>query len=75
MIMIIIILHESKFLLGKPAALEDENHPDWVPSQEMGHNSLKTQRNQADVERSGRLDKRRKLSVSMILLNVGCGGH
>ncbi|VEN53373.1 unnamed protein product [Callosobruchus maculatus] len=26
---------------GRPADLEDKNHPDWVPSQNMRHTALK----------------------------------
>lgn len=50
--------------LGKPAALEDENHPDWVPSQNMGHDSQKVRKRHEDVERIERLEKRIKLKVS-----------
>ncbi|XP_045461343.1 uncharacterized protein LOC123671510 [Harmonia axyridis] len=58
------------FITEKPAALEDENHPDWVPSQKMGHKSQKIHRKQADVEKKGKLDKRRKLSVEQADIDV-----
>lgn len=38
-------------ILGKPSALEEENHLDWVPSQNMGHVSQRVQRRHGDVER------------------------
>lgn len=52
--------------LGKPTALEDTNHPDWVPSQEMGHSSQKIQKRVADIDRKDRLDKRKKIQMSQV---------
>ncbi|XP_056632619.1 uncharacterized protein LOC130442486 [Diorhabda sublineata] len=36
------------FITGKPAALEEYSHPDWIPSQNMGRNSPKVQRQSDD---------------------------
>ncbi|CAG9771678.1 unnamed protein product [Ceutorhynchus assimilis] len=48
----------------KPTALEDENHPDWVPSQNLEHQSQIFYRKPEDVERIERLNKRRRLKGS-----------
>lgn len=45
---------------GKPADLEDETHPDWVPSQNMGHTSQYVRKRKKDVGRKIRLDNRKK---------------
>lgn len=55
-------------ILGKPAALEDENHPDWVPSQHMGHISQIVCHAEGVVERKTRVEKRRKLTHEVITL-------
>ncbi|KAG5868381.1 hypothetical protein JTB14_032226 [Gonioctena quinquepunctata] len=49
-------------LYRKPSALSDENHPDWVPSQHMGHQSQVHSKRKSDVDRKLRADKRTKLS-------------
>lgn len=51
---------------GKPASLEDENHPDWVPSQNMGHTAQKFVKQPGDIERKERLDKKRKRDRSYV---------
>nr|CAH7743101.1 unnamed protein product [Callosobruchus chinensis] len=58
-----------KFDLGKPADLENENHPDWVPSQNMGHTAQNVLKRQEDVERKERLEKRRKLHNPEVSVN------
>ncbi|KAJ8912346.1 hypothetical protein NQ315_014713, partial [Exocentrus adspersus] len=58
------------FITGKPAALEDENHPDWVPSQEMGHKSQNVQKRYDDVERKERLEKRKRRKVEELPCDV-----
>lgn len=30
---------EKHFITGKPASLEERNHPDWIPTQNLGHTS------------------------------------
>lgn len=49
-------------LLGKPSTLKDENHPDWVPSQHLGHDSQIHSKRKTDVDRKIRADKRIKYS-------------
>lgn len=55
---------------GKPAALEDVNHPDWVPSQKMGHSSINVRKREEDVDRKMRVDnrKRQRLEAIQVLI-------
>lgn len=46
---------------GKPAALEDTSHPDWVPSQNMGHRSGTLRMAPTHLDRLERSRKRAKL--------------
>ncbi|XP_023024301.2 uncharacterized protein isoform X2 [Leptinotarsa decemlineata] len=39
------------FITGKPASLEDETNPDWVPSQNMGHSAQNVRKTDKEVER------------------------
>lgn len=39
------------FITGKPAPLEDETNPDWVPSQNMGHSSQNVRKGCDGVEK------------------------
>ncbi|KAG5881603.1 hypothetical protein JTB14_030300 [Gonioctena quinquepunctata] len=55
------------FITGKPASLEDETNPDWVPSQNMRHSSANFRNNCGAVEKKPRLDKRKiKLTESIM---------
>ncbi|KAB0804424.1 hypothetical protein PPYR_01394 [Photinus pyralis] len=59
------------FLEGKPAKLSDENHPDWIPSQNMGYDKRK-----ASMERYNRSKKRIKQeSIQEPLLNMEIATH
>ncbi|KAJ3658626.1 hypothetical protein Zmor_010355 [Zophobas morio] len=46
------------FILGKPADLSDVDHPDYVPSQNLGYQNKSTH-NTCNVERHSRLKKRK----------------
>nr|CAI5836745.1 unnamed protein product [Callosobruchus analis] len=61
------------FITAKPASLEDEHHPDWVPSQHMGHEATIVKKKEGDVERHMRLNRRRE--VTPTLTQVRTSGH
>ncbi|VEN61179.1 unnamed protein product [Callosobruchus maculatus] len=54
------------FITGKPASLEDENHPDWVPSQHMGHEAPLVKKKVGDVERHMRYKRRRESTPARV---------
>ncbi|KAH1010090.1 hypothetical protein HUJ05_004445 [Dendroctonus ponderosae] len=57
------------FVTGKPAALEDENHPDWVPTQNMGNmDYADVIKHSKNAERKKRADQRRDLHHSKLLV-------
>lgn len=61
-------------LLGKPATLQDSNHPDWVPSLKMGYDVAISK---DAFERYSRLQARKRKQVDVdtaesLLLLAGC---
>ena len=49
------------FVTGKPAALKDEQHPDWLPTQHLGKLKHVDTPNAESVERYERLKRRQEL--------------
>lgn len=47
-------------VLGQPAALEDVDHPDWIPTQNLGHESTVFKKKVETVARSERVQKRKE---------------
>ncbi|XP_072387116.1 uncharacterized protein [Diabrotica undecimpunctata] len=52
------------FISGKPSPLTDEDHPDWVPSQHLGHVSMAYSKRKSAISRSLRINKRKKFEIS-----------
>ncbi|XP_072389345.1 uncharacterized protein [Diabrotica undecimpunctata] len=52
------------FISGKPSPLTDEDHPDWVPSQHLGHVSMAYSKRKSAISRSLRINKRKKIEIS-----------
>lgn len=47
--------------LGKPSKLEEVDHPDWTPSQNLGHETQAICKRKSDLDRTERTEKRRKI--------------
>lgn len=57
-------------ILGAPAELENKQHPDWIPNQNMGYVTSR-QPDKASVSRVERLSKRKKvMEVEVCILNL-----
>ena len=49
---------KDKHVLGRPAVLEDENNPDWVPCQNLGYKFGCALKRKSDLDRLERLKRR-----------------
>lgn len=52
----------DNFVSGKPADLEDVNHSDWTPNQNMGYSKGPAMKRKTDLDRTERAKKRSKLT-------------
>ena len=53
-------------MVGKPALLVDQDHPDWVPSQNMGYNVGILLKRPLALQRKERVDKRKKIRIETV---------
>ena len=62
------------FISGKPADLEDELNPDWLPTQNLGHSKVDSDRAIASLERfqraASRSDHLEKLEAAQALVSL-----
>ena len=68
----IFLLYKCFDFLGKPARLEDADHPDWAPSQNLGHSKV-SRKSGVWFSRHQRIQERKKkLEVAASLMEPFC---